>query len=58
MPGYCDTDMTSHMGHLTPEEGARTPFMLTQLKGVGEAGSDGNGGETGGFFQREALAVW
>ncbi|CAN0057763.1 unnamed protein product, partial [Laminaria digitata] len=51
-PGYCDTDMTSHKGHLTPEEGARTPFMLSQMKDVAE------GGVTGGFFRKEALAQW
>ncbi|CAN0462792.1 unnamed protein product [Ectocarpus sp. 12 AP-2014] len=51
-PGYCDTDMTSHRGTLTPEEGARTPFMLTQMKSVDE------GGLTGEFFRREALAEW
>lgn len=27
-PGYCDTDMTSHKGTKTAEEGARTPFWL------------------------------
>ncbi|CAM9596057.1 unnamed protein product, partial [Ascophyllum nodosum] len=51
-PGYCDTDMTSHRGHLSPEEGARTPFMLTQMKDLAK------GGVTGGFFQREALSRW
>ncbi|CAM9499581.1 unnamed protein product, partial [Hapterophycus canaliculatus] len=53
-PGYCDTDMTSHMGTLTPEEGARTPFMLTQMST--EKGS--GGGLTGQFFRREALSEW
>ncbi|CAM9893132.1 unnamed protein product [Pylaiella littoralis] len=51
-PGYCDTDMTSHRGTLTPEEGARTPFMLTQMKNAED------GGLTGRFFRKEALSEW
>lgn len=30
-PGYVDTDMTSHKGHLTIEEGARAPLVLALL---------------------------
>lgn len=30
-PGYVDTDMTSHKGHLTPDEGAATPTYLALL---------------------------
>ncbi|CAG9762025.1 unnamed protein product [Ceutorhynchus assimilis] len=35
-PGYVDTDMTSHKGHLTIEEGAKAPLFLAlnaKLKG-------------------------
>ncbi|KAK2989071.1 hypothetical protein RJ640_018860 [Escallonia rubra] len=40
-PGYCITDITCNMGHLTPEEGAQAPVMVALLpdgggnKGVG-----------------------
>ena len=30
-PGYVDTDMSSHKGHLTPEQGAMTPIHLALL---------------------------
>ncbi|CAH8463163.1 unnamed protein product [Schistosoma rodhaini] len=30
-PGYCDTDMTSHKGTKTADEGADTPFYLATL---------------------------
>jgi len=30
-PGYVDTDMTSHKGPLTVDEGAKTPLMVCQL---------------------------
>ncbi|KAH8853399.1 Carbonyl reductase [NADPH] 1 [Schistosoma japonicum] len=30
-PGYCDTDMTSHKGTKTSDEGADTPFYLATL---------------------------
>lgn len=46
--------MSSNRGTLTPEEGARTPFMLTQMPT--EKGS--GGGLTGEFFRNEALAEW
>lgn len=35
-PGYVDTDMTSHKGRLTPDEGAKAPLFLVleaNLKG-------------------------
>ncbi|VDM29210.1 unnamed protein product [Toxocara canis] len=32
-PGYVDTDMTSHKGPLTIEEGADTPIYLATLEG-------------------------
>eukprot|EP00752_Nemacystus_decipiens_P012218 g10832.t1 len=51
-PGYVATDMSSHRGSLTTEEGARTPFMLTQMKSLDE------GGYTGRFFRNEALSEW
>ncbi|CAM9978722.1 unnamed protein product [Sphacelaria rigidula] len=44
--------MTSHKGTLSPEQGARTPYMLTQMKSLKE------GGVTGKFFQREAISEW
>lgn len=34
-PGYVDTDMTSHMGPLSPEEGAACPTYLALLP-IGE----------------------
>ena len=30
-PGYCQTDMSSHRGTKTAEEGARTPFLLAHM---------------------------
>jgi hypothetical protein len=30
-PGYVDTDMTSHKGHLTIQQGALTPVFLAEL---------------------------
>ncbi|KAK2978051.1 hypothetical protein RJ640_001013 [Escallonia rubra] len=30
-PGYCITDITCNMGHLTPEEGAQAPVMVALL---------------------------
>jgi carbonyl reductase 1 len=30
-PGYVDTDMTNHKGHLTIEEGSRTTVFLAEL---------------------------
>ena len=44
--------MSSHRGKLTTEEGARTPFMLTQMKNLED------GGHTGRFFRNEALSEW
>jgi len=41
-PGYVDTDMTSHKGHLTPEQGAFAPLKL--------ALSPPNSGVTGRYF--------
>jgi len=41
-PGYVDTDMTSHKGHLTPEQGAYAPLKL--------ALSPPNSGVTGRYF--------
>nr|CAD2177894.1 unnamed protein product [Meloidogyne enterolobii] len=33
-PGYVDTDMSSHKGHLTIDEGADTPIWLATAEGV------------------------
>lgn len=30
-PGYVDTDMTSHKGHLTPDQGAVAPVYCALL---------------------------
>lgn len=30
-PGYVATDMSSHKGHLTPDQGAETPIYLSLL---------------------------
>lgn len=30
-PGYVDTDMTSHKGHLSPDEGSIAPTFLALL---------------------------
>lgn len=48
-PGYCATDMSSHKGHKTAEEGARTPFMLATL--------DDNT-ITGKFYTEEREIEW
>ncbi|MFS7941789.1 putative (+)-neomenthol dehydrogenase [Helianthus anomalus] len=37
-PGYVITDITSHTGHLTPEEGAKAPVMLALLPNDGPSG--------------------
>ncbi|CAH1415554.1 unnamed protein product [Lactuca virosa] len=37
-PGYVITDITSHTGHLTPEEGARAPVMVALLPDDGPSG--------------------
>ncbi|KAL4570804.1 hypothetical protein LXL04_026467 [Taraxacum kok-saghyz] len=37
-PGYVITDITSHTGHLTPEEGARAPVMVALLPDNGPSG--------------------
>ncbi|XP_071803174.1 carbonyl reductase [NADPH] 1-like [Asterias amurensis] len=40
-PGYVDTDMSSHKGPKTPDEGADTPVYLAMLQ-PGSAGFNGN----------------
>lgn len=50
--GYTATDMTSHMGEQTPEEGARMPYMLTQM------GSSGEARLTGAFYRLGELTEW
>ncbi|KAL8106768.1 hypothetical protein AgCh_023513 [Apium graveolens] len=37
-PGYCQTNITSETGPLTPEEGARTPAMVALLPDDGPSG--------------------
>ncbi|KAI7724559.1 hypothetical protein M8C21_030438 [Ambrosia artemisiifolia] len=37
-PGYVITDITSHTGHLTPEEGAKAPVMVALLPNDGPSG--------------------
>lgn len=37
-PGYVITDITSHTGHLTPEEGAKAPVMVALLQDDGPSG--------------------
>lgn len=48
-PGYVDTDMSSHKGHLTPDQGAETPVYLALLPA---------GGVSGEFFYLKKRAVW
>uniref|UniRef100_A0A0R3RHX5 carbonyl reductase (NADPH) n=1 Tax=Elaeophora elaphi TaxID=1147741 RepID=A0A0R3RHX5_9BILA len=48
-PGYVDTDMTSHRGPLTVEEGADTPIYLATLEG---------NGPTGKFFYKRKEVDW
>lgn len=48
-PGYCATDMSSHRGTKTAEEGARTPAMLALLP---------DGSTSGGFFSEEREVEW
>ena len=49
-PGFVATDMTSHKGHLTVEEGIRTPVYLIELP------FEVNKDLQGQFFQREKLS--
>lgn len=37
-PGYVITDITSHTGHLTPEQGAKAPVMVALLPDDGPSG--------------------
>ncbi|CAG9540122.1 unnamed protein product [Cercopithifilaria johnstoni] len=48
-PGYVNTDMTSHHGPLTIEEGADTPIYLATLEG---------NGPTGKFFYKRKEIDW
>ncbi|VDO25443.1 unnamed protein product, partial [Onchocerca flexuosa] len=48
-PGYVDTDMTSHRGPLTIEEGADTPIYLATLE---------DNGPTGKFFYKRKEIDW
>ncbi|KAI7724560.1 hypothetical protein M8C21_030439, partial [Ambrosia artemisiifolia] len=42
-PGYVITDITSHTGHLTPEEGAKAPVMVALLPNDGPSGVNNAG---------------
>ncbi|KAK2999757.1 hypothetical protein RJ639_024289 [Escallonia herrerae] len=42
-PGYCKTDITRYIGHLTPAEGAQAPVMVALLP---------DGGPSGLYFDR------
>ncbi|KAK2999758.1 hypothetical protein RJ639_024290 [Escallonia herrerae] len=42
-PGYCATDITLNIGHLTPQEGAQAPVMVALLP---------DGGPSGLYFDR------
>ena len=48
-PGYVNTDMTSHTGRLTPDQGAETPLMLCFLP------ADSTNGE---FYIEKKLYDW
>ncbi|VDK65520.1 unnamed protein product [Onchocerca ochengi] len=48
-PGYVDTDMTSHRGLLTVQEGADTPIYLATLE---------DNGPTGKFFYKRKEIDW
>ncbi|KAI6649232.1 hypothetical protein LOD99_11599 [Oopsacas minuta] len=48
-PGYVDTDMTSHRGVLTPDQGAVTPLMMCFIP------SKGSNGE---FYMEEKMYDW
>lgn len=48
-PGYCATDMSSHRGTKTAEEGARTPATLATLP---------DGSVSGGFFSEGREIEW
>uniref|UniRef100_A0AC34QUX9 Carbonyl reductase n=2 Tax=Panagrolaimus sp. JU765 TaxID=591449 RepID=A0AC34QUX9_9BILA len=47
-PGYCNTDMTKHMGRLSPEEGAKTPVLLALGDDLG----------SGNFWFEEKITPW
>lgn len=47
-PGYCDTDMTSHRGTKTAEQGARTPALLALTPDR----------ISGAFYQEEKPIKW
>ena len=49
-PGFVKTDMSSHKGHLTVEEGIRTPIFLIELP------FEFTQERQGGFFYLEKLA--
>jgi carbonyl reductase 1 len=50
-PGYVDTDMTSHKGQLTPEQGAQTPIFLALLP-------ENSDGPKGAFWADQKIFDW
>ena len=48
-PGYVSTDMSSHKGHLTIDEGAVTPLMVCQLP---------HNATNGEFYRNEKRFNW
>ena len=50
-PGWCQTDMSSHSGPRTAEEGARTVFLLATMPSSSNCPS-------GEFYENEAISVW
>ena len=50
-PGYCATDMSSHRGHRSAEDGARNAVILA-LQGGGQ------GALTGEFIQDYQVGSW
>ena len=48
-PGYCDTDMTSHKGHRSPEEGARNAVIPATME---------NPPYTGEFYADFKIGKW
>jgi NAD(P)-dependent dehydrogenase (short-subunit alcohol dehydrogenase family) len=57
-PGYCDTDMTSHKGTKTAEDGSRTPVMLALVKPTSADDFDVLFANHGKFFAGEKEITW
>lgn len=48
-PGFVKTDLNSHKGHLTTEQGAQTPVFLALLP---------DGSPSGQFYKQKAVCKW